>query len=324
MKTPSAPAPAAAAKKSAASVAKREAELAAARGNLSLFKAPFKVCTLFGEATVSFLASNAKALSTSRLAIGAVYPAVAAWLITRSAFPEWYAPPADCTDSTGGLLFLPSLLVYEAVWWLVLGILSSIGFGTGLHSGIMFLWPFVMQVILRAENCQSTAFNAMYNHPCNLQCAKSESPDGTHTMLNTFLLLAPSVILWGSGTAIGELPPYFITRAARRAGARATDFESELAEAREKTDIVSRLKVWTITFTEKHGFGGILLLASWPNAAFDMCGMACGYLEMPFETVSHRPSELRICPRLSSRVCPPCAAARYARQLFAHITRVVC
>ena len=40
----------------------------------------------------------------------------------------------------------------------------------------------------------------------------------------------------------------------------------------------------TIEFTEKNGFVGILLLASWPNAAFDMCGMACGWLEMPFWT----------------------------------------
>ena len=31
--------------------------------------------------------------------------------------------------------------------------------------------------------------------------------------------------------AASALPPYFITRAARRAGARATDFEAELAEA---------------------------------------------------------------------------------------------
>ena len=78
----------------------------------------------------------------------------------------------------------------------------------------------------------------------------------------------------------GELPPYFITRAAKRAGKRASDFENELAEARAGTDLVSKLKVWTIDFTDKHGFVGILALASWPNAAFDMCGMACGWLEV--------------------------------------------
>jgi len=125
---------------------------------------------------------------------------------------------------------------------------------------------------------------ATYNHPCCLTCAHTAEPDGTLTFFNTFLLLAPSVIIWGSGTAIGELPPYFITRAARQAGKRATDFEEELADARAGTDIVSRLKVWTIDFTERHGFVGILLLASWPNAAFDMCGMACGWLEMPLWT----------------------------------------
>ena len=42
--------------------------------------------------------------------------------------------------------------------------------------------------------------------------------------------------------------------------------------------------MYTIEFTEKHGFFGVYLLASWPNAAFDMCGMACGWLEMPFWT----------------------------------------
>ena len=42
--------------------------------------------------------------------------------------------------------------------------------------------------------------------------------------------------------------------------------------------------MYTIEFTEKHGFFGVYLLASWPNAAFDMCGMACGYLNMPFWT----------------------------------------
>ena len=36
-------------------------------------------------------------------------------------------------------LLMLAVVAFEAVWWLVLGILSSIGFGTGLHSGIMFL-----------------------------------------------------------------------------------------------------------------------------------------------------------------------------------------
>jgi len=32
----------------------------------------------------------------------------------------------------------------------------------------------------------------------------------------------------------------------------------------------------------RHGFVGILLLAAWPNAAFDLCGICCGHFLMPF------------------------------------------
>ena len=32
----------------------------------------------------------------------------------------------------------------------------------------------------------------------------------------------------------------------------------------------------------RHGFVGILVLAAWPNAAFDLCGICCGHFLMPF------------------------------------------
>lgn len=32
------------------------------------------------------------------------------------------------------------------VWWLGLGILSSIGLGTGMHSGILFMFPHILKV----------------------------------------------------------------------------------------------------------------------------------------------------------------------------------
>lgn len=264
-----------------AAVATREAELLAARGELGFFKTPLTIFRLFGAATVEFLASNALALVTSPMAYFVLYPLLVAYGATKLLMPELYTPP-DCASVMPGALYMPELYAFEGAWWLVLGILSSIGLGTGLHSGIMFLWPFCMSVILRVESCRSTNFIAMYNHPCNMQCDERE--DGSASFFNTLVLLWPSVVLWGSGTAIGELPPYFITRAAKRAGARATDYEDELKEARESTNLVSKLKVYTIDFTERYGFIGILLLASWPNAAFDMCGMACGWLEMPFWT----------------------------------------
>ena len=33
---------------------------------------------------------------------------------------------------------------------------------------------------------------------------------------------------------------------------------------------------------DRHGFWGIFLLAAWPNALFDLCGICCGHFLMPF------------------------------------------
>lgn len=37
-------------------------------------------------------------------------------------------------------------LAWFAAWWLGLGVLSSIGLGSGLHSGILFLFPHIAKV----------------------------------------------------------------------------------------------------------------------------------------------------------------------------------
>ena len=34
-------------------------------------------------------------------------------------------------------------------------------------------------------------------------------------------------------------------------------------------------------FLKEHGFVGVLLMASYPNALFDMCGLCCGHFMMP-------------------------------------------
>ena len=80
------------------------------------------------------------------------YVILALYAASKHLLPDLYAPPACGSGGTyGGPLFTVELLANEFIWWLVLGILSSIGFGTGLHSGIMFLWPFVIQVTCSDE-----------------------------------------------------------------------------------------------------------------------------------------------------------------------------
>lgn len=37
-------------------------------------------------------------------------------------------------------------MVEYVVWWVGLGVLSSIGLGTGMHSGLLFLFPHMLKV----------------------------------------------------------------------------------------------------------------------------------------------------------------------------------
>ena len=38
------------------------------------------------------------------------------------------------------------LWITYMTWWVGLGVLSSIGLGTGMHSGLLFLFPHILQV----------------------------------------------------------------------------------------------------------------------------------------------------------------------------------
>jgi vacuole membrane protein 1 len=40
--------------------------------------------------------------------------------------------------------------VLYVIWWVGLGVLSSIGLGTGMHSGLLFLFPHFLKVAKRA------------------------------------------------------------------------------------------------------------------------------------------------------------------------------
>ncbi|XP_064425050.1 vacuole membrane protein 1 isoform X3 [Latimeria chalumnae] len=117
-------------------------------------------------------------------------------------------------------------------YWVGLGILSSVGLGTGLHTFLLYL---------------------------------------------------------GAGTAIGELPPYFMARAARLSGAETDDedyeeFEEMLERAQDAQDFATRAKLAVQNLVQKVGFFGILACASIPNPLFDLAGITCGHFLVPFWT----------------------------------------
>jgi len=77
--------------------------------------------------------------------------------------------------------------------------------------------------------------------------------------------------MWGAGTAIGELPPYFMARAARLSGQAEEGEESDVVTS-NGASFVDRAKLVVQRLVQRVGFGGILLCASIPNPLFDLAG----------------------------------------------------
>lgn len=110
--------------------------------------------------------------------------------------------------------------------------------------------------------------------------------------------------MWGAGTALGELPPYFISRAHRLAGDSQNDMLEEFeeledlvpelendgteqqpqAQNRRRQSVASSVKGNMIHFMKRMGFLGILACASIPNPLFDLAGIICGYSLISFWT----------------------------------------
>jgi membrane protein YqaA with SNARE-associated domain len=179
------------------------------------------------------------------------------------------------------------------VWWLGLGILSSIGLGSGLQSGILFLFPHIIKVSLAATTCKTLDFESSsdmwFQKPENLFKCPPLTPDSTPvTFFGIWKKIILVCFLQSAGTAIGEIPPYWMTKAAREAALKAQyENEQEIPEeleANSSFSLINQGKVFLLWLLRNYGFYGVLLMASYPNIAFDLCGIACGHFLMPFWT----------------------------------------
>eukprot|EP01118_Nematostelium_gracile_P017497 TRINITY_DN748_c0_g1_i1.p1 TRINITY_DN748_c0_g1~~TRINITY_DN748_c0_g1_i1.p1 ORF type:complete len:398 (-),score=89.07 TRINITY_DN748_c0_g1_i1:28-1221(-) len=241
------------------------------RKSLTLLRSPIKTITLFTQISIS----------TSRSLLGS--------FIRHPSFV---------------LLFLPLIVLYVlakysdipyldeiekyvefTVWWLGLGVLSSVGLGTGMHTGVLFLFPHILKVCLAASSCKSLDFESHSDMWFRRSSTAFLCPEIANEEAVTFWGIFAKVffpcMIWGAGTAIGEIPPYAVSRAARLAGKANEEFD-DIKESKSSFDILNRMKEWMINFLEKHGFWGVLLMAAYPNMAFDLCGICCGHFLMPF------------------------------------------
>uniref|UniRef100_A0A3P8YVH1 Vacuole membrane protein 1 n=1 Tax=Esox lucius TaxID=8010 RepID=A0A3P8YVH1_ESOLU len=171
--------------------------------------------------------------------------------------------------------------------FLFLGLCSlfSLAYSTdGAHQ----MGPHIASVTLAAYECGSTDFPEP-PYPDQIICPDGGGVEGSISLWSIVSKVRLEACMWGAGTAIGELPPYFMARAARLSGADPDDedyeeFEEMLEQAESAQDFVTRAKIGVQNMVQKVGFFGILACASIPNPLFDLAGITCGHFLVPFWT----------------------------------------
>jgi len=134
--------------------------------------------------------------------------------------------------------------LYFADWWILLGVASSVGFSTGLHTFVLYLGAHIAKVTMASNQCnfvpESIPSRWAFHH-------FKESPEYVGTPTISVLSIYQSVIieafLLGLGTAIGELPPYYVARAASLAGRKSEELDEIIDESKLTKEEYSRLPI---------------------------------------------------------------------------------
>jgi membrane protein YqaA with SNARE-associated domain len=180
--------------------------------------------------------------------------------------------------------------VIWCLYWVGLGVLSSIGLGSGLHTFVLYLAPHIARVTLSAYECGSLNFPEP-PYPDDVTCPETKDLSaGAVTLWSIISKVRIESLMWGAGTALGELPPYFVARGARLSGEAPDDEDykeflalQSAAEPKEIT-LMDKLKLKVENLVKNTGFLAILLFASIPNPLFDFAGITCGHFLIPFWT----------------------------------------
>uniref|UniRef100_M4F757 Vacuole membrane protein KMS1 n=1 Tax=Brassica campestris TaxID=3711 RepID=M4F757_BRACM len=222
--------------------------------NLTLTSQPLNTLSLFGEATFLYIKRSVLYL----LAHGG-------WFILLTTLLVAFGVLLVTVDGPHGKhVEEVSEYVRYSLWWIALGVASSIGLGSGLHTFVLYLGPHIALFTLKATQCgridlKSAPYDTIQfkRVPSWLEKSCSEfgpplmvSAAGSRVPLTSILpQIQLEAILWGIGTALGELPPYFISRA---------------------------------VFLGAEWMEWFLVLASVPNPLFDLAGIMCGQFGIPF------------------------------------------
>lgn len=117
-------------------------------------------------------------------------------------------------------------------WYCKINVYSTcFSSGSGLHTFVLYLGPHIAFFTIKAMQCGRVDLKSAPYDTIQLErgpswldkdCSEFGPPlfqllDGLRVPLSSILpQVQIEAILWGVGTAIGELPPYFISRAGMR------------------------------------------------------------------------------------------------------------
>uniref|UniRef100_A0A3B3Q979 Vacuole membrane protein 1 n=1 Tax=Paramormyrops kingsleyae TaxID=1676925 RepID=A0A3B3Q979_9TELE len=172
-------------------------------------------------------------------------------------------------------------------YWVGLGVLSSVGLGTGLHTFLLYLGPHIASVTLAAYECNSVDFPEP-PYPEQIICPQDEMVGGGISLWAIISKVRLEACMWGAGTAIGELPPYFMARAARLSGTEPDDEDyEEFEEMLEQAESAQKLFV-IITFSKHIVEQMVSLIGVVPVLGASLQKPFSDYLEAQRAKLHHR------------------------------------
>ena len=104
------------------------------RARLTLLRSPLRTLSAFAASTAASAARGAGWLASHPATLFLLVPL----LLVYSGLKASGALASEVHEAEAWLQYV--------VWWVGLGVLSSIGLGTGMHSGLLFLFPHMLKV----------------------------------------------------------------------------------------------------------------------------------------------------------------------------------
>lgn len=197
-------------------------------------------------------------------------------------------------------ILMASILSYlcwsELLWygkWIGLGVLSSIGFGTGLHTFILFLGPQIARTTITSFYCDTLLIPIGSEDSIksikDCQEFKLQNIFLSSSKVNIFTIFIKIIFIafaWGAGTAFGELPPYFLAKAGSGDMTKEEEDAGDEIKASGSSgwldSTMKKLKDSLGGIVTKFRWKAILPLAAIPNPLFDLAGVTCGLMGLSF------------------------------------------